>query len=152
MRIICLDIGTRRIGVAASDPFGWTAQPVKVVERRMGFKELEEIAGLCSELKARVIVVGVPLDEEGRIGPAAEKIKAFAARIEKHLRSKGIDTPIEFWDERYSTAIAEDRLIGADASRAKRKKLIDKMAAVVILEDYLDAHGRAAKGCEDTEG
>lgn len=140
MRILCLDIGTKRIGVAASDPMGWTAQPIEVLVRRGGQKDFDAIAVLVRELAVERIVVGLPLDAEGESGPQAEKVKRFAARLGASLRVAGIDAPIEFWDERYSTATAEERLIDADVSRARRRDVIDKMAAAVILEDYLRAH------------
>ena len=140
MRILCLDIGTKRIGIAASDPFGWTAQGLKVIERQNNEKTFEEIFNLCSELKVEKIVVGIALDENSEIGPAAKKVKAFADNLEKYLKEKKYNVPLEFWDERYSTKEAEERLIEADVSRKKRKRVIDKMAAVVILEDYLKSH------------
>ncbi|MFH0799678.1 MAG: Holliday junction resolvase RuvX [Pseudomonadota bacterium] len=150
MRILCLDIGTKRIGVAVSDPLGWTAQPVSVFKRRGGVRDLEAIASLCRKLAAEHIVIGIPLNEEGGVGVQAAKVKAFAERVEAHLKSSGIEVLVEMWDERYSTAIAEERLIGANVSRARRKEVIDKMAAVAILEDYLRAH--EAPAAEGNEG
>lgn len=150
MRILCLDIGSKRIGVAASDPMGWTAQGICVIERRGG--ELREIAVLCRDMDVDLLLVGMPFDEEGGKGPAAKKVDAFVVGLRTHLFSAGLDLPIEAWDERYSTAIAEERLIAADVSRAKRRKVIDKMAAMVILEDYLRAHQSPDDCGEGAEG
>jgi putative pre-16S rRNA nuclease len=150
MRILCLDIGSKRIGVAASDPMGWTAQGICVIERRGG--ELKEIADLCREMDVDLILVGMPFDENGEKGPAAKKVDGFVIKLKEHLMGQGLDLPIEAWDERYSTAVAEERLIAADVSRAKRRKVIDKMAAMVILEDYLQAHQLTGDCGEGTEG
>lgn len=140
MRIICLDIGTKRIGVAASDPFGWTAQGITVIERRGIEKDLRKIAEICDELDAKKILIGLPLDAEGAEGVSAKKIREFELLLRKDLTARNSSIDIEMWDERYSTAEAEDRLIEANVSRAKRKRVIDKMAAAVILEGYLEAH------------
>jgi len=139
MRILCLDIGTKRIGMAASDPLGLTAQPLGVIERRGGIKDFEEIANRCRELGAELLLVGLPLDEEGGEGPQAEKVRGYVSKLREYLRGHELDMPIEMWDERYSTARAEERLLAADVSRARRREVIDKMAAVVILEDYLSS-------------
>lgn len=139
MRIICLDVGSKRIGVAASDPLGITAAPVCVILRHGGVKDFEEIAGLCREYEPGLILVGLPLNEESELGAQAKKIKAFSESLEKYLIGVGIKIPFKLWDERYSTALAEERLIEADVSRKKRKKVIDKMAALVILQCYLES-------------
>jgi len=148
MRILCLDIGSKRIGLAASDPMGWTAQGVGVIQRKGGVEDLDEIAGRVRELAAELILVGLPLDEEGRVGEQASKVKRFVERMASHLGSLDIDIPIEMWDERYSTATAEQRLIEADVSRLKRRRVIDKMAAVAILQDYLDSKAAASESGE----
>ncbi len=137
MKVIALDIGTKRIGVAATDPLCLFAQPVTVIERHGGEKDAEAIARICREQEAGLLLIGIPLNEEGMVGPQAKKVQGFAGRLREYFRSQGDALSIEFWDERYSTAVAEERLIGADMSRLKRKRVIDKMAAVVILEDYL---------------
>ena len=141
MRILCLDIGEKRIGVAASDPFGWIAQPVEVISRSKILNDFNRIVFLCRDLSADLLLVGIPLDSEGGLGPQARKIQKFVDKLSLHLNESGITIPIEYWDERYSTAEAEQRLIENDLSRAKRKRVIDKMAAVVILEGYLFSKG-----------
>lgn len=151
MRILCLDVGTKRIGVAASDPLGITAQSVCVIERRGGKADFDALVKLCKELDPEKIVVGMPYNEEGEMGPQAEKVKSFAEAMKKYFLSVGLAMPLEFWDERYSTITAEERLIDADVSRAKRRRVIDKMAAVVILQEYLAAH-EDVNNSESTEG
>ncbi|HPW45288.1 MAG TPA: Holliday junction resolvase RuvX [bacterium] len=141
MRIICLDVGEKRIGVAASDPFGWTAQPVEVITRKKILNDFKRIEFLCRELSAELLLIGIPLDAEGGVGLQARKVRKFADKLLLHLEKSGITIPMEYWDERYSTAEAERRLVESDLSRAKRKRVIDKMAAVVILEGYLFANG-----------
>ena len=152
MRILCLDIGTKRIGIAATDPMGWTAQGIAVIERSGGDKDLGEIARFVSELEAEMIVVGLPLNEEGEMGPEAERVRKFADRLEAYLEKNGTELPVKMWDERYSTAIAEERLIELDVSRKRRKEVIDKMAAVVILEDYLGSNDISPERDENVEG
>ncbi|MBT3181005.1 MAG: Holliday junction resolvase RuvX [Deltaproteobacteria bacterium] len=152
MRIICLDIGSKRIGVAASDPLGWTAQGVEVIERKGNKKDMERICEICREWEAEKIVAGLPLNEEGEIGPAAKKIQGFVDKLKVHLEGAKLDIDVEMWDERYSTAIAEERLIEADVSRKKRKRVIDKMAATVILQDYLEANEISTDVDESAEG
>lgn len=149
MRIVCLDIGSKRIGVAATDPLGLTAQPQGVLERRGGETDFERIMKICRERDAELLLVGVPLDAEGEEGAQAEKVRGYAAKLENYLRARGLALPLAFWDERYSTAEAEARLISADVSRTKRRRVIDKMAAVVILEDYLTANENSVS---DDEG
>lgn len=153
MRILCLDVGTKRIGVAASDPLGLTAQPVCVISRRGGKTDFDQIKKKCDELSPEKIVVGMPYNEEGGMGPQAIKVKKFADAMTEYFSSIGYEISVEFWDERYSTVTAEDRLIEADVSREKRRRVIDKMAAVVILEEYLSSHEISSGAeCESTEG
>jgi putative Holliday junction resolvase len=152
MRIVCLDIGTKRIGVAASDPLGITAQPQGVLARKGGESDFERIAEICRQREAELLLIGMPLDAEGDEGAQAEKVKRYAVRLEAYLKSHGLDLRLELWDERYSTAEAEARLISADVSRTKRKRVIDKMAAVVILEDYLSTINASPSNDEGTRG
>ena len=139
MRILCLDIGTKRIGVAVSDPMGWIAQPVEVIARKDDVQVMDRIAALCREYEPVILLVGLPLDAEGGMGFSAKKIQAFANHIKQYLQSIGIEIPMKMWDERYSTVTAEERLIEADVSRAKRRKIRDKLAAQAILQGWMDA-------------
>jgi len=139
MRIICLDVGNKRIGVAATDPLGIAVHGVEVIDRRGMKEDYSRIEAICRDREAERIVIGMPLDSDGGVGKSAKRMIAFADKLKEHLKSADFDIPIEMWDESYSTVVAEERLIGFDVSRLKRKRVIDKMAAVVILQDYLDA-------------
>lgn len=136
MRILGLDVGTKTIGVAVSDEMGWTAQGLETIKineekNEFGLNRLQEI---IEQYKVDKIVVGLPKNMNGTIGPRGEACMQFAKMLEKKY-----DLPIILWDERLSTMAAEKMLISADVSRKKRKKVIDKLAAVVILQGYLDS-------------
>ncbi|WP_458464485.1 Holliday junction resolvase RuvX [Paenibacillus sp.] len=137
MKILGLDYGDRRIGVAASDPFGWTAQGLEVLERRRDEGEFARIAELVREHEISEIVVGLPKNMNGTVGPRGEICIAFAERLRDEL-----NLPVHLWDERLTTMAAERTLIEADVSRKKRKQVVDKMAASLILQNYLDANSR----------
>lgn len=139
MKILCLDVGTKRIGVAASDPLGMTAQALTTINRTVKKRDFEEIFKYIKSENIQRIIVGLPLDEEGGIGTQAKKILKFINELELFLKEKEYVIPVETWDERYSTADADAHLIGLDVSRKKRRKVIDKMAAVMILKDYLES-------------
>lgn len=136
MKTMGLDVGSKTIGVAVSDALGWTAQGVTTIqwdERNIGTadKELEQI---INEHEVEAAVVGMPKNMNGTIGPRGEASQIFARHFEKKF---GI--PVTLWDERLTTMAAERILLEADVSRKKRKKVIDKMAAVLILQGYLDS-------------
>jgi len=134
LRIMGLDLGDRRIGVAVSDELGWTAQGVGVVERHRDGRELEEIERLVREREVSEIVVGLPRNMDGSVGPRGEICIAFADM----LRGK-LQLPVHLWDERLTTAAAERTLLEADVSRRKRRQVVDKLAATLILQHYLDS-------------
>ncbi|MCG9969080.1 Holliday junction resolvase RuvX [Pelotomaculum terephthalicicum JT] len=133
-----LDLGDKRIGVAVSDPMGWTAQGVEVIVSK-GSREadIKKIAEAARKYEVERIVVGLPINMNGSSGQRAEKIKTFANRL-----SGALHLPVELWDERLSTAEAEKLLIKADLSRSRRRQVIDKMAAALILQGYLDSRSR----------
>ena len=135
-RLMGLDVGEKRLGVALGDELGLTAQPYKTLERKNIQKDLERIQGLVEEYGVAAVVVGLPKNMDGTLGPQANRVSAFAGRIEKDL---GI--PVILWDERLSTVAVERLLLEADMSRAKRKKQVDKLAAAFILQGYLDSEG-----------
>ncbi|RRJ67054.1 Holliday junction resolvase RuvX [Paenibacillus oralis] len=137
MRIMGLDYGDRRIGVAVSDAFGWTAQGVEVIERRKEGGEFERIAELAKQHEVEEFVVGLPKNMNGSIGPRGEICKAFA----DNLRSR-LNLPVHLWDERLTTVSAQRTLLEADVSRKKRKGVVDKMAASLILQNYLDSKSK----------
>ncbi len=133
MRVLGLDYGDRNIGVAVSDAFGWTAQGVEVLRRTSPERDMQRMQELVSEYDVTEIVLGLPKNMNGSIGPRAEMCMAFAEVLKQEL-----NLPVQLWDERLSTAMVERTLIAADVSRKKRKQVVDKMAASVILQSYLD--------------
>lgn len=134
MKTLSLDIGTKTIGVAVSDELGITANGLDVVSRKGEKSDLESLAGFVERHKPERIVVGIPFNSDGSLGKRGVAIKRFAESVGEFL---GIETVL--WDESYSTATAEETLIKADVGRKKRKKVVDKMAAAVILREYLDS-------------
>jgi putative holliday junction resolvase len=133
MRILGLDVGDKTIGIAVSDPLGYTAQGIDTIRRRNLEYDINEIIKFYEEYKCNTIVVGLPKNMNGTIGPSGEKILGFCDEIKKSL-----DCKIEMWDERLTTVAAHKAMLEADLSRAKRKKLVDKIAATYILQGYLD--------------
>ena len=135
MRFLGVDYGTRRIGIAAGEDSGYGAYPIATLQRsrRLGH-DLAEIARLAAREEADGIVVGLPLNADGSHGPAAEAASAFARSLAKHT-----PLPITLWDEFLTTAEAEAEMIAADVSRARRRRLIDQMAAVHLLEGFFRA-------------
>jgi len=131
MRILGLDYGTKRLGVAVSDPLGITAQPIAVVDSENAIPELQKIIDQYAPVDE--IVIGLPKTLKGEIGPAAQNVLAFVETLKQTFKSK-----IVTWDERLTTAGVEKDLISAGLSRKQRKKVIDKSAAAVILQSYLD--------------
>jgi putative Holliday junction resolvase len=132
VRIMGLDLGEKTIGVAMSDPLRITAQGVQVIRRSKN--EMEELARLIHEYEVKEIVLGYPRNMNGTLGERAKLTEAFAERLKKQFALQ-----VKLWDERLSTVGASRALLEADLSRAKRKKVIDKMAAVFILQGYLDS-------------
>ncbi|NLP36558.1 MAG: Holliday junction resolvase RuvX [Firmicutes bacterium] len=135
MRTMGLDVGERTIGVAVSDALGWTAQGLEVIRRGSWEEDLKRLREISEQYDVSAIVVGYPKNMNGTIGPRAEAAAAFAKRLEA-----GLGLPVKLWDERLTTMEAERLLLAADVSRGKRRKVIDKMAAVLILQSYLQAH------------
>jgi putative holliday junction resolvase len=134
MRTLGLDVGTKTIGVAVSDGLGFTAQGVTTVRRTNLKEDLAALRALVQTHEAVRFVVGLPLNMNGSEGPRAEASRKFAAQLESAL-----GLPVEFWDERLSTMAATRTLLEADVSRAKRREVIDQMAAQFILQGWLDA-------------
>lgn len=139
MRYIGLDVGDRRIGVAASDAMGLIANAIgNIVRDDDDFDgDIQKTAEKISELGGEAVVVGLPKNMNGTIGPRAESVMAFA----EALKNK-IDLPVHFWDERLTTVEATKMMINAGMRRDKRKKNVDRIAAVLILQGFLDFNGR----------
>ena len=133
MRIMALDVGSRTIGIACSDALLLTAQGIETIRRTSLENDFNRLRELISEYEVHELVVGMPKNMNGTKGERAEKTEEFVEKMKAV-----IDLPVTFWDERLSTVMAERQLIAADVSRKKRKGVIDKMAAVVILQGYLD--------------
>ena len=133
MRILGLDVGSKTIGVAISDPLGWTAQGITTIKRTKKDQDIEEIRKICKEYSVESIVVGLPKNMNGTIGDSGEKVLNFSEEIKESLEIK-----VEMWDERLTTVAAHKAMLEADLSRGKRKKIVDKIAAIYILQGYLD--------------
>jgi putative Holliday junction resolvase len=131
--LIGLDLGSKTIGVAVSDPDRRIAAPVETIARRQFKQDAERILELAAERRAAGIVLGLPINMDGSEGPRAQSTRAFARNL-----AKLTELPIALWDERLSTAAVERALIAADASRARRKAVIDAHAASYILQGALD--------------
>lgn len=141
MRILGLDYGDKTIGVAVSDPFGWTAQGVEIIRRENPAeykKSMRRLAELIEEYHAEAIVLGYPKNLNNSEGERCEKTKAFCER----LKNRFPKTEVVLWDERFSTVAAERALREANLSHGQRKSVIDKMAAVHILQGYLDSRSK----------
>lgn len=134
-RSMGLDIGTRTIGVATSDLLGMIAGGVETIRRTTEERDFERIGELIKEHEVDTVVLGYPKNMNGTIGERAHVSESFAEELKK--RFEGIK--VVLWDERLSTVAAENVLIDADLKRKKRRKIIDMMAAVVILQNYLDS-------------
>lgn len=129
-----LDVGSQTIGVSVSDPFGWIAQGVETIRHTTREKDFKRLRELADSYQVEIFVIGMPLNMNGTKGMRAECTEDFA----KELAAAFPNIPYTFWDERLTTVMAQKELIAADVSRKKRKKVIDKMAAVAILQGYLD--------------
>jgi len=134
MRILGIDMGQKRIGLAISDKLGITAQGLTVIERGKPEADLCQLRQIILENKITKIVVGLPKNMNGSLGPQVNKVKDFIALLNH-------ECPLEiiYWDERLTTIEAQRILIEGNLSRKKRKKVIDKLAAVIILQSYLDS-------------
>lgn len=134
MRVLGLDPGDKRIGVAVTDPLGITAQGIDVVEVTSIESALDQIVSICRQYSVERIVVGNPVNMNGTCGPASKQAKKLAVKL-KHKTG----LPVEMVDERLTSIAAERVLLSADVSRKKRRETKDKLAAVLILENYLSA-------------
>lgn len=138
MRVLGLDYGDKTVGVAVSDPFGWTAQGLEIIKRNSEneYKQsLGRLAELIKEYEVDTIVLGYPLNLDGSVSERCKKTEGYKERIER--RFTGI--PVVLWDERLSTVAAANFLMDAGLNNVQRKGIIDKMAAVYILQGYLSS-------------
>jgi len=135
-RLLALDVGERRIGVAVSDPSGTLARPLTTIVRASRQADFQAIAQVVDDCAATRIIVGLPLSLDGTEGPQAQQVRRYAQRL-----AQAVSVPIEFWDERYSSMVASEilRVKGKRRSRRQGRGAIDAAAAAVILQSYLDA-------------
>ncbi len=139
MRKMGLDVGDKTVGIAVSDELGYTAQGIMTLERVGIRKDTGKIIDMIKEYDCDTIVIGLPKNLSGDDSVQTEKVREFRVMLENKMRSTGMKNISVVWqDERLTTVMAERVLIEADVSRAKRKKVIDKQAAVIILQSYLD--------------
>ena len=139
MRTMGLDVGSKTVGVAISDALGWTAQGIETIriDEKAGQFGLERIQELIAQYDVSGFVVGFPKNMNNTVGPRGEASEKYA-----ELLTERFGFPVTLWDERLTTMAAERTLIDADVSRKKRKSVIDKMAAIMILQGYLDLKNR----------
>lgn len=135
MRAMSLDVGTKTIGVAASDLMMMIAGGVETIRRTSPQKDFERLTQLVKEYEVDTLVVGYPKNMNGSVGERAQMCEVFAEELRQHFP----DVKVVLWDERLSTVAAEKVLVDADMRRKKRRQVIDMMAAVVILQNYLDS-------------
>lgn len=147
MRIVGLDLGSKTIGVAVSDEEGIIALPLRTLSRRGGKADLNEVAKVLAETGSEMVVLGLPVQLDGKEGLAARRVRAFGTA----LAADGDRCTVEYWDERFSTTAAQRMLIEADLSRKKRKQVVDHVAASLILQGYLDAQRDDSQGPSDSE-
>lgn len=136
-RVLALDFGTRRIGVAMSDPLGITAQQLPAIRREGDRRDIDVIANLAGEYKVETVVIGLPIRSDGTEGTQAARARAFGEKVRDRL-----GVPVVTWDERLTTAQAERYLIEAGVRREKRKEVRDSLAAALLLQSAMDARNR----------
>ena len=137
MKVLGLDVGSKTIGVAVSDELGIIAQGVTTLKRKGVNHDITQLLKVIEEQRAEKVVVGLPKNMNGSLGQSAKMVLTLLEELEK-----SVDIPVITWDERLSTVAAERALLEADMSRKKRKKVIDKVAALIILQGYLDNQKR----------
>lgn len=137
-RIIGLDVGDKTIGVAVSDPLFITAQGVTTIERIGARKDCDKVIEYIKQYEAKIVVCGLPLMLDGTDSPQTQKVRDFANLLANKMRSTGISTKLEFMDERFTTKMAEDVMMQTGMKRKERKEFVDKQAAMIILQSYMD--------------
>jgi putative Holliday junction resolvase len=137
VRILGLDYGSRRIGVAVSDLLGLTAQPLPALQREGDRKDIAAIGRLAAGMGVTAVVVGLPLLLNGDEGPQAARARAFGERLSAEL-----SLPVTMWDERLTTAQSERHLVDSGVRRERRKEVRDSLSAMFLLQSFLDLRGR----------
>lgn len=144
MKLLALDLGERRVGVATSDSMGLIASPLTVIQRASKADDFARIARLVREHGAEGLVVGHPLNADGSVGPQARRVERYTAALAEALQAEGLELTVLLWDEYLSTRRAQEAMIATGRKRKDRKKRIDAVAAAVILQDYLDVQLQSA--------
>jgi putative Holliday junction resolvase len=140
MRLLGLDVGQKTLGIAVCDEDERVATPLRTLARRGGQADLEEVARLAEEQEIGGLVLGLPLDLNGREGDAALRVRALGAALSAHL-----SLSVHYWDERFSTAAAERALLEGDVRRRRRRQVVNHVAAALILQSFIDhRHGEAS--------
>ncbi|MBN1658045.1 MAG: Holliday junction resolvase RuvX [Anaerolineae bacterium] len=139
-RLLALDVGSRRIGVAVCDELGFIATPLEVIHHTSKKEDMGRIADKVRQERAKGVVVGHPLNDDGSAGPQARYIEQYTAGLEASLREAGLDVPVILWDEHGSTQRAQQAMMMSGRGARQRRKRLDAAAAAAILQDYLDAH------------
>jgi putative Holliday junction resolvase len=140
-QLLGIDVGTKTLGLAVSDPGRTVAMPLQTIQRKGLLRDLDQLARIVAERGIQDVVVGLPLNMDGTPGEMAEEADLIAQRL-----TETCGVTAHRWDERLTTAQVERMLIGADVSRRRRKRVVDKLAATVILQGYLDAEAGALPG------
>lgn len=133
MRLMALDFGSVNIGVAVSDPLGLTAQGVGTIRRRSHARDMAELKALVEEYQPRAFVLGLPLNMDGSRGQAVDRVQSFGSLLKQQF-----NLPVYYQDERLTTVAAQKTLLNNDTSRQKRRQVVDKLAATLILSTYLE--------------
>ena len=136
-RILALDVGSKRIGVAITDPLGITAQGLETIQRQNKRKDMETLGRLLKDYEVREIVVGLPLRLSGAEGTQSEKMRRFASDLESHF-----GVTVHLWDERWTSTEANRLLRETELSIEKRGRAVDRMAAILILQSWMEANKR----------
>jgi putative pre-16S rRNA nuclease len=136
-RILALDVGSKRIGVAITDPLGITAQGLETIQRQNKRKDLETLGRMLEHYDVREVVVGLPLRLSGAEGTQSEKMRRFASELESYF-----GVTVHLWDERWTSTEANRLLRETDLSIEKRGRAVDRMAAILILQSWMEAHPR----------
>lgn len=144
MRILALDHGTRRIGVAISDEMKMIATPLEYIPAEPFADAVARLSEIVREKEVEMILIGMPRNMDGTYGPAAQKVKDFVASLQQH-----ISTPIKLWDERLTTVQAHRMLIQGNVRREQRKEKVDKTAAAILLQSYLDSRAVSDDAAEE---
>ncbi len=147
-RLLGLDLGTKTIGMAISDPGFSVASPIGTIKRTKFTADARELAKVLKDREVGAVVIGLPVNMDGSEGPSAERARQFGASMLEHRELLGGEQEIAFWDERLSTSAVQRMMIDADMTRKRRAEVVDKMAAAYILQGALDALGRHKRDLE----